>query len=368
MPESLTPQQSDFQLKLEQFARQVQAVVEERPDYDAGTIKELSQKHGIWDFNHPIDPKASRPTLMDQAILYDTLGSFNLIGTRGLFGPSPGILANVNEPLRSQYLIPLLEGQKRAAFGFTEPDDAERATHGSLQGDELVVNGQKSYVTGGADADFINTLVELDGLGPAVVIIDRLTDGVTIDKVFRSTDGSHHAYMRFVDVRVPMHNIVGEPGEGMPRAMTQITNTRLVFAAQSAGLARWVIDYVSRHIQAPHRSGQPLATREGVRLRYADMRIKAYAARSMVYRTARLADAGENFINEVIASKVFATEMIGEVVDTAIQLVGGNALRAGHPLESLQRTVRTWRLAEGASDILRLNLVRGDLELNKGRI
>ena len=105
-----------------------------------------------------------------------------------------------------------------------------------------------------------------------------------------------------------------------------------------------------------------------VRWHYANCRIKAYAARSMLYRTSRLADAGENIINEAMACKAFATEGIGEIVDTAIQLVGGTALVEGHPLERLYRKVRAWRLAEGASDILRLNIGRGILELGKGRI
>ena len=105
-----------------------------------------------------------------------------------------------------------------------------------------------------------------------------------------------------------------------------------------------------------------------MRWHYANLRIKAYAARSMLYRTARLADAGENIVNEAISCKVFATEAIGEVVDTAIQLVGGGALVDGHPLEAMYRRVRALRLAEGASDVLRLNLVRGNLDLGKGKL
>ena len=108
------------------------------------------------------------------------------------------------------------------------------------------------------------------------------------------------------------------------------------------------------------------AAREGVRLRYADLRIRTFAARSMLYRTARLGDAGANIVNEGIACKVFATETVGDVVDTAIQLVGGKALTVGHPLERLYREVRALRLTEGASDVLRLNLVRGNLDMDKG--
>ena len=165
--------------------------------------------------------------------------------------------------------------------------------------------------------------------------------------------------------------IVGAPSDGLqPDALRTCPAGSLgqTLYQMIVGLMRWVLDFVTAHLEAPHRSGAPLGAREGVRLRYADLRIRAYAARSMVYRTARLADAGENVVNEGIACKVFATEGVGEIVDTAIQLVGGKALTLGHPLERLYRRVRALRLAEGASDILRLNLARGRLDLKKGRI
>ena len=305
---------------------------------------------------------------LETTIVHETLGAFNLCHIGGLFGPQPGVLQGVGEPLKSQYLAPMLAGEKRGAFAFTEPDNAERKTWATITGETLIVNGQKSYVTGGATADYINAMVEIDDLGPAMLLIDMATPGIEILQTFGSIDGSHHASMRFTEVKVPRSHVIGEPGRGMPRAMNQIGDTRLVFAAQSVGLMQWVIQRTTEHLQAPHRSGEPLGNKEGIRLRYADMRIKAYAARSMLYRTARIAELGENVVNEVIASKVFCTETIGEIVDMAIQLHGGTALQSGHPLEELYRRVRAWRLAEGASDILRLNLVRGKLDLEKGRI
>jgi alkylation response protein AidB-like acyl-CoA dehydrogenase len=105
-----------------------------------------------------------------------------------------------------------------------------------------------------------------------------------------------------------------------------------------------------------------------VRLRYGELRIQAFAARSMLYRTARLADAGENVVNEAMACKVFATETVGSLVDTAIQLEGGHALTDDHPLSILYRQVRSLRLAEGGTDVLRLNVARGKLDLDKGLI
>ena len=201
-----------------------------------------------------------------------------------------------------------------------------------------------------------------------MVVIDTDLAGVELKQKFASLDGSHHAAFIFHDVAVPLGHVIGEPGQGMPKAMRQIGDTRLLFAAQACGYMLWVLELLTEHLKGIDKSGTPRGDKDVVRWRYADLRIKAYAARSMVYRTARLADAGENIVNEGMASKVFTTETVGEIVDTAIQLVGGNALVEDHPLAVLYRKVRAWRLAEGASDVLRLNIGRGKLELDKGRI
>ena len=174
--------------------------------------------------------------------------------------------------------------------------------------------------------------------------------------------------MSFEDVRIPLTNIIGELGEGMPRALGNIGNVRMMVSAQAVGMCIWTLEFIEKHLLAPHRTGTPLGEREGVRLRFADMRIDTYVARSALYRTARLAETGDNIVNETIATKVFCTETAGQVIDMGVQLVGGQGLVRGHPLEKLYREVRSLRLVEGASDLLRINLVKGRLELEKGRI
>ena len=371
MPENLNQATAELRQVTQEFAQSVQAILRDSnlsEKEKAIQIGGMSRAAGLYQLTQPKDVGGRNATHLEQAVVHDELGAHNLCQVGSIFGPSPGVLAAVKEPLRTSHLIPMLKGEKRMAFGFTEPRDIEQPTHGTVEGETLTINGQKSYVTGGASADFINTLVTIDGQGPMMVVVDRDCVGVEIKETFGSIDGSHHAYIEFKDVKVPTTNIVGKQGKGMTTALAQISNTRLVLAAQSVGICRWIIDYTKENLAKPARDGEPLANKEGVRLRYADMRIKSYAARSMVYRTARLADAGENVVNELIASKVFATETVGEIVDTAIQLAGGRALQSDHPLGSLYRHVRAWRLAEGASDVLRLNLARGSLDLAKGRI
>jgi len=201
-----------------------------------------------------------------------------------------------------------------------------------------------------------------------MVVVDTAAPGVCMAERFESLDGSHHAAFEFKDARVPVNRIIGKPGEGLPRAMRQIGDTRLAISAHCVGWARWVVGHTDRHLATAARNGKPRGNRESVRLRYADMRIDTFAARSMLYRTARLAESGANIINEGIMCKVFATEAVGRIVDSAIQLHGGQALVVGHPLEKLYRRVRALRLAEGASDVLRLSLARGALDLSKGTL
>lgn len=367
MPESLTPELRQLRDETDVFARDTLAPLAADIPANRKRIIDSSKAAGLFFMTQPKALGGSEASTLAMTVARDTLASHNL-SHLPVFGPGPGVLAGAGEPVASRYLKPLIAGEKRGAFGFTEPDDAARPTSGRIDGDTLTINGQKSYVTGGSQADFVTVLVEIDGEGPSMVVVDTDAAGVRTKQVFGSLDGTHHAWFEFDNVEVPAAHIVGKPGEGLPRALRQIGDTRIAFAAESVGLMRWVLEYLTAHLTAPHRSGRPLGSREGVRLRYADLRIKAYAARSMVYRTARLADSGENTVNEGIACKVFATEAVGDVVDTAIQLVGGTALTVGHPLATLYRRVRAMRLAEGASDVLRLNLARGRLDLDKGTI
>ncbi len=283
----------------------------------------------------------------------------------GLFGPDAGLLAGVAEPLRSSHLLPLLAGDKRSGFAFTEPADAPRPSWAVVEGDHLLVTGQKSYVTGGADADFLVALVEVEGQGPAMVVIDTGLPGVTLTRRFSSLDGSHHAAFRFDAVRLPRSHAIGAPGEGRSRALAKISAVRRMVAADALGTACWAVDFVGAELLRERRGG-PRAASERMRLRYGDMRIQAYAARATVYRTARLHDSGQDAVNESIAAKVFATEVAGQLVDLAVQLVGGEALVSGHPLEAALRRLRALRLAEGETDLLRVNLARGHLDLGKG--
>ena len=366
MPDFLTPELQAQRQQVAELATSTLVPLRDdpllSPESRAAQVRAVSQAAGLY----ALTQTDATPELT-LLVLRETLAQHGVGHLPGLFGASAGVLQGVAEPLRTSHLLPLLAGDKHTAFAFTEPADAPRPTWASVDGEQLVVTGRKSYVTGGADAQFLTVLVEIEGQGPAMVVIDTDTPGVTLTRRFTSLDGSHHAAFAFDAARVPRHHAIGAPGEGRSRALTKISALRRAIAADCVGTMAWVIDLVAQDLQRERRGGARAAS-ERVRLRYGELRIQAYAVRATVYRTARLVDAGLDAVNESIAAKVLASEAAHQAVDTAIQLVGGEALVDGHPLAAALRRLRALRLAEGETDTLRVNVARGHLDLGKGRL
>ncbi|WP_419916206.1 acyl-CoA dehydrogenase family protein [Candidatus Poriferisodalis sp.] len=374
MPDFLDAEHTELLRTAERLADELATLSGRVAESDIGAaVRDASKAVGVFGMTQPTSVGGTEAGALALAVVRDTLASRNVGHLPGVCGPSPGVLADVSEPLRSQFLLPYLAGDMRSGFGFTEPANATRHTWARRDGDDLVVNGAKSYVTGGADADFINALVEVDGIGPAMVLIETDRAGVTLEQRFGTLDGSHHAAFTFSDVRVPATHVIGEAGGGLRRAMSQINATRMAIAAECIGQCRFAIDFVEQLMV--ERAGRRDSTDERAqvgtdleRVALGDMRIAAYAARSALYRTARLLDAGENAVNEVMAAKSLATETLSRICDDAVQLVGGTALVDGHPLADMLRRVRALRLAEGPTEVLAANVARGRLDLGLGRV
>lgn len=392
MPESLPPELSELRARVEALVaelRELEPQVPEEhgdlrvPESLRARVRARSQELGFFQMTQPREVGGTEAGPLALTVLREALAAGNTPFSRDLLGPDPGLLRHAEGALRERYLEPVVRGERAWAFAFTEPSgDADaRPTWARRDGDLFRVTGRKAFVSGGATADFFATLVNVDADagepgGTAILLVDRGTPGVELTRSFESIDGGGHVELTFEDAPVPRAHLLGGVGEGMPRALGNIDGERLASAATASGIAMWAVDYTTRHIAAGHRSGRRLGDREGVRLRYAEMRVESYAARAMLYRTARLVEAAVaedsgrplNATNEVAATKLFCTEAAGRIVDTAIQLVGGQALVRGHPLERVYRRVRSMRLGAGASDILRLSIARGILEFDTGRL
>jgi len=329
-------------------------------------VTKRSSELGFFKMTQPKSIGGQPATQLEIIAFQEALSTANVpMLSSSVFGPGAGMLGRATGELRERYLMGVLRGELRGSFGFTEPPDVVERTVAVEDGDDLVITGQKSYVTGGDTADFVSAFCNLrspngEKQGNAMVVIDIDSPGVTIERVFSSMDDNmKHAYLSFNNVRVPKWRILGGKSggnSGMKNAMRQIGNVRLSLSAQAVGTAKCALDYTRTTLNAPHRSGSPLSTREGVRIRYAELYAEYYAARSMLYHTAQLAQQGEDINSKLKATKIFCTEMANKVVDGCLQLSGGMAVTVGHPLEALYRQVRVWKFTEGASDLLRIQL------------
>ena len=221
-----------------------------------------------------------------------------------------------------------------------------------------------NMVTEGGTATGAMSLVKAAGIrsggktGTAIFVVRRDAPGLRLAREIRTLDGAPHGEFELANVEVPDADVIGEIGQGLPRALEEITALRLRAAATACGAARWTLDYALAQARRPHRTGVPLGDREQVQAMLGQCAMDLFAARAGLYAAARAAESGADAEVEVAMAKAVATEAVAHIVDRAMQLSGGAAVVEGHPLARLYRRVRSWRIAEGTTEILRLTVAR----------
>jgi alkylation response protein AidB-like acyl-CoA dehydrogenase len=278
-----------------------------------------------------------------------------------VLGGDGGLLRLASASQRERFLLPVLRGELTAALAFTDAREGPRTT-AVRSGENFVVSGVKSFVTGGPQADLLLTVAKVTEnpagkTGTAVFVVRRDAPGVKLASEIRTLDGGLHGEFALLNVVVPAGDVIGEIGQGLPKALESITALRLRAAAAACGTARWTLDYALSQARRPHRSGVPLGEREQVQAMLGESAMDLFAARAALYAAARVAEAGDAE-TEAAMAKAVATEAVARIVDRAIQLSGGAAVVEGHPLARLYRRIRAWRIAEGTTEILRLTVAR----------
>ena len=278
-----------------------------------------------------------------------------------ILGGDGGLLRMAAGGQRERFLLPALRGELTAALAFTDAREGPR-TNAVRRGETFVVSGVKSFVTGGPQADLLLVVAKVTDnpagkTGTAVFVVRRDAPGVKLASEIRTIDGGLHGEFELVNVEVPAADVLGEIGQGLPKALESITALRLRATAAACGTARWTLDYALAQARRPHRTGVPLGEREQVQAMLGQSAMDLFAARGALYAAARAAEAGDAG-TEVAMAKAVATESVARIVDRAIQLSGGAALVEGHPLARLYRRIRAWRIAEGTTEILRLTVAR----------
>jgi alkylation response protein AidB-like acyl-CoA dehydrogenase len=166
------------------------------------------------------------------------------------------------------------------------------------------------------------------------------------------------AEVYFDDTFVPEENLIGEEGKAFHYAMEFLGNERLTMASFSIGMAHLANKLAKEYAKNRVAFGKPIIENQAIQWMIADNETELYAGRAMTYDAAQRADAGENVFKEISMAKLYCTEMVGRVVDRAVQIFGGAGYMKGNTVERLYRLCRVMRIAGGSSEIQRMIIAR----------
>ena len=260
-----------------------------------------------------------------------------------------------------------------ACFGLTEPgsgsDSAAMQTMArpDPDGNGWVLNGTKRYITNAPHADvaLIMARTEKDALPKnahvSAFIVPMDTPGVSVgspDKKMGQA-GSHIADVMLDDVHVPGDALLGgETGQGFRFAMMSLDNGRISVGAASAGYARRALDSATKYATERQAFGEPIANFQLIQQMLAESWTEIYAAEAMMADVTARVDRGEDTVKHAAAFKVFASEMCGRVVDRVVQIYGGAGYLAEYDAERFFRDARIYRIYEGTTQILQLQIAK----------
>lgn len=284
------------------------------------------------------------------------------------------ILKNGNEAQKKEFLTPLASGQKLGCFGLTEPASGSDASHMQTvavkDGDHWVINGSKNWITNGPHADLIVLFCATDrAAGPKGVsafIIPKGTPGYNPQKPDEKMGihAAHSCTIFFENCRVPASLMLGSEGAGFKIAMGTLDGGRIGIACQAIGIARAAYEKAVAYAKERKSFGTPLADKQAIQFKLADMATEIDAARLLAHRAAFLKDKGDvRHTSESAVAKLFASEMATRVTHQALQVYGGYGYSQEYDMERHSRDARITEIYEGTSEIMRIvvaaNALRG---------
>jgi len=279
----------------------------------------------------------------------------------------PHIVASGNADLIDRFVRPTLAGETIGALAITEPgggsDVAGLTTRARREGTGFVVDGAKLYITSGVRADFVTTAVRTGGpgyTGVSLLVVEKGTPGFTVSRKLDKMGWlcSDTAELSYADVRVPAANLVGAEGSGFVQIAQQFQSERLSLAVQAYATAQRCFDLTLQWIRDRETFGRPLATRQVVRHRMAEMARQIDVARTYTRAVATrwLTEGGQ--LKETAMAKNTAIAAGEHVAHECVQLLGGMGYMREHEVERHYRDVRILGIGGGTNEIMNEIIVK----------
>ncbi|MFI8493651.1 acyl-CoA dehydrogenase family protein [Peribacillus butanolivorans] len=273
------------------------------------------------------------------------------------------------EEQKQKYLIPITTGETLAAFGLTEPNAGSDAggtrTTAVLEGDEYVINGEKTWIT---NASYSRTVTVTavsgkDSRGKNIIsafIVPTDTPGITINSNYEKMGvrASNTCEIILDNVRVPKKNLLGDPEKGFKQFLFTLDGGRISIAALAVGIAQAAFGKALAFSKERVQFGKSISNFQAIQFKLADMAMEIELARNMVYKAAWLKDNKKPFAKEAAFAKLFASETAFRTSNQAIQIHGGSGYMREYEVERYLRDAKLLEIGEGTSEIQRIVIAR----------
>ena len=302
------------------------------------------------------------------AIVMEELSKASGVSTIWISSPnslqSTPILVDGTPQQKEKYLRPMVTGEKMFAFGLTEPgagsDAASILTTAEKDGDDYILNGRKTFITGAPVSDYVIVFAKTDASagakGISTFIVDTKLEGVSFGKAENKMGmiGCPTSDVVLDNVRVSKDDMLGKEGKGFINAMKTLSVGRLGIACQALGLAEGAMEEAIKYAKARHQFGKSLAKFQNTQFMIAEMETKIAAMRHLVYDAAYKMDLGKKADKEASMAKLFATEEAKWIIDKALQIHGGYGYIKEYPVERMYRDIRVTSIYEGTSEVQKM--------------
>jgi len=284
-------------------------------------------------------------------------------------GPGPSMFLLGDDAVKEKYLRDIVAGRRACNIALTEPDAGSALTHLTTtavrDGDEFVLNGSKSYLTGSDVNDLNATFVRFDDIpgakGIGAVVVESAMPGVTIERgpTFIGDRGIAHGNMHLQDVRVPAENVIVGPGQ-FARLMTAFNLERLHNCGFWLGFSQAAYDEAARYTQQREAFGKQIIGFQAVYHSLADMWVQIEALRLLAYRAAAAAIEGRfPPLAEVTQAKLFGATVGPQITLKSMELHGGYGVTTDFAIQRIHRDCVTNVVAGGAPAVLRNGVAAG---------
>jgi isovaleryl-CoA dehydrogenase len=338
------------------------------PEKNFQTMAEM----GLFGISIPVEYGGSEVDLLSCVLVMEqlargcastanTFGAHSILCTENLF-------RNGNEEQRRKYLPDLIAGKKIGAIGITEPEAGSDAmamkTRAVRQGDAYILNGSKMFITNGPVADVMIVYAKTDpGSGPKGItafIVEKDFPGFSRGKSLKKmgVKGSPTGELIFENCEVPAENVLGEENKGLKVLMNGLDRERIVYSILPIGMAQGAFDVAFRYAQERVQFGKPIIEFQMMQEMISDMATLIQAGRLLGYWAAIQAGQGGKVTLEASQAKVFGSHVGMEVVNKALQVLGGYGYISEFPVERMYRDIKGIEIGAGTTQIQKLIIVR----------